>query len=959
MHALINISFSEDLTAAALSQVRDASILVFPTRISAARARQRFMEGWALQDCEFVAMEDFKAALLLPSLPWISDDKRLLCLYQSLLEEDREYFHINGYFDIVEWGGHFFQFFEELCDENVDSQILHDLPGRAQMTLLNWQEDYLLRVLEIRSRYQGKLEELACSDPIFTRRADRVRVHFSGRKVVFVNQYYYSRLEKALLDALEQAGNEVLVLAQAPAEENRDLEPPRIDLASLEAAEYKLRQLEIVECENAEQMVLAFLANHAQASGEEGDAVIVDSHFNQAHYRDLFDPARFAIPRSESIVGSNVFQLLRVFQRHLEAMQATLEESFLPLRLILDACAQEGFLRYHGLSAADKAPLLEELRYMLQKDILYVDSELGLLSKLYRKQGFPLLRVVLHKHFTLLRQLGGIARPKDLIDLVDIPEGLRIQDLCREEELLHSDILDVFYERLSNFASLENLAIVSDWEALFGCGGVSLAAAILQLFLESLGSGKFSFQQALEAESRVEVSNLLDLRDLQHHSVYFFHATEGEIPSNPSPVWLLNENQRARLGLKSYPDLRERERYYFLRTVLTSRRCVIFSYRDQEKDIEPGSFVTELVQAMADGALPEVNREKPEEQTVQLAPRISKLYLAGFEAAPDPAESLPGLADKAVCGLDQPDGDFFTLPCSPQKDFGAGGRVHTSYYSLAWFKKNPFAWYLEHLRKLPELELRPQETLTRKLFGSIMHSFLSSVLLPLAREEADLPGLEQAFTDSKGLAEALGRILNDPDQLYLYKIPQNYNHEFLVSIISDNLVESIREFFFEFLKPRLQEVSFRLIPEEEFMTKEESEGHKLVCVTHGDRDYSLWIHGKADLRVECPELNYIVDFKTGNGDDGQLIFYEWLYYLLDEAWQGKELQSLFWLVFSQETGGKKITDKRRQDWREGLEDSFKDVLDRGFTLGKKAGDREKLAAVTRADLFRADKGGEA
>ncbi len=201
--------------------------------------------------------------------------------------------------------------------------------------------------------------------------------------------------------------------------------------------------------------------------------------------------------------------------------------------------------------------------------------------------------------------------------------------------------------------------------------------------------------------------------------------------------------------------------------------------------------------------------------------------------------------------------------------------------------------------------------------------------------------------------------MNDPDQLYLYKIPQNYNHEFLVSIISDNLVESIREFFFEFLKPRLQEVSFRLIPEEEFMTKEESEGRKLVCVTHGDRDYSLWIHGKADLRVECPELNYIVDFKTGNGDDGQLIFYEWLYYLLDEAWQGKELQSLFWLVFSQETGGKKITDKRRQDWREGLEDSFKDVLDRGFTLGKKAGDREKLAAVTRADLFRADKGGEA
>ena len=34
------------------------------------------------------------------------------------------------------------------------------------------------------------------------------------------------------------------------------------------------------------------------------------------------------------------------------------------------------------------------------------------------------------------------------------------------------------------------------------------------------------------------------------------------------------------------------------------------------------------------------------------------------------------------------------------------------------------------------------------------------------------------------------------------------------------------------------------------------------------------------------------------------------------------------------------------------------ALEQGFTLGKKAGDRVKLASVTRADLFRADKGAE-
>ena len=959
MFSVLRIPFSEDLINAALAQAADQATLVFPTKVSASRARQRWLADWHLEDCEFLAMNELKDSLLLPEQPAISDDKRLLTLYRSLSEADREYFHINGYFDIVDWGGHFFQFFEELCDEGVDSQILRDLPGRAQMTLLNWQEDYLRRVLEIRGRYQAILEALACSDPIFTWNAANLRVPFSGKRVIFVNQYYYSRLEKALLAALEQAGNEVLALVQAPEGENQDLDPPRIDLASLEAADYQLRELEIVECENAEQMVLAFLANHPQPAEEQGGAVIVDSHFNQAHYRDIFDPARFSRPRSESIVGSSVYQLLRVFQQHLEAMRATLEEAFLPLRLILDACAQEGFLRYHGLTAADKASLLEELEYMLQKDILYVDRDLQLLNKLYRKQGFPLLSGILPKHFAILAQLSGIARPNDLIKLVDIPEGLRIQDLCREEELLHSDILEVFYERLSNFASLENLALVTNWEALFGCEGVSLAAAILQLFLESLGSGKFSFHQALVANPRVEVSNLLDLRNLQHQSVYFFHAIEGEIPSNPNPVWLLNETQRARLGLKSYPDLRERERYYFLRTVLTSRRCVIFSYRDQEKDIEPGSFVTELAQAMADGALPEITRDGQGTKISMLAPRVSKLYLAGFQTRSAPEAQLPGLGDPSVCGLDPSPDDFFTLPCDPAKDFGADARIHTGYYGLAWFKKNPFAWYLEHLRKLPELELRPRETLTRRLFGSIMHSFLSAVLLPLARSGADLPRLKQAFTDTEGLAAELSKILNDPDQLYLYKIPQNYNHEFLVSIISENLVESIREFYFEFLEPRLKGISFQLIPEEEFMTREESEGRELVQVLHAGRACSIWIHGKADLRVECPEFNYIVDFKTGNGDDEQLIFYEWLYYLLDEAWSGKELRSQFWLVFKRETGGRKITDKRRQDWRESLGDVLANCLEHGFALGKKAGDRELLARITRADLIRANKGVEA
>jgi ATP-dependent exoDNAse (exonuclease V) beta subunit len=48
------------------------------------------------------------------------------------------------------------------------------------------------------------------------------------------------------------------------------------------------------------------------------------------------------------------------------------------------------------------------------------------------------------------------------------------------------------------------------------------------------------------------------------------------------------------------------------------------------------------------------------------------------------------------------------------------------------------------------------------------------------------------------------------------------------------------------------------------------------------------IKGIADLRLETPDKYHIIDFKTGNHDARQMVFYELYYYLLDEPfWQIK------------------------------------------------------------------------
>lgn len=95
-------------------------------------------------------------------------------------------------------------------------EILANIDTNLQLTLLAWQEDYLQRVLDIRQRYQKRLDALGLADPIFNRKAEAIRIPYTARRVVFVNQYYFSGLEKSLITSLEEAGNEVLVLVQSP-----------------------------------------------------------------------------------------------------------------------------------------------------------------------------------------------------------------------------------------------------------------------------------------------------------------------------------------------------------------------------------------------------------------------------------------------------------------------------------------------------------------------------------------------------------------------------------------------------------------------------------------------------------------------------------------------------------------------------------------------------------------------
>jgi hypothetical protein len=73
----------------------------------------------------------------------------------------------------------------------------------------------------------------------------------------------------------------------------------------------------------------------------------------------------------------------------------------------------------------------------------------------------------------------------------------------------------------------------------------------------------------------------------------------------------LNETQRSKLGLKTYDEIRNWKWYYFLRLLMVSQRVRIYCHAHKEQDIEPSSFVSELLQISRDLGQQELVIELP------------------------------------------------------------------------------------------------------------------------------------------------------------------------------------------------------------------------------------------------------------------------------------------------------------------------------------------------------------
>lgn len=945
MPQLKYLAFNENLMDAALKHAQDETILVFPTKLAASEAERQHFQNWGFETCKFLSMDEYKESFIHYDLPLLEDDKRLICLYQAMSPEHREYFHIYSFEDSIRWGQQFFRFFDELWDEMLE-------PGRwsgedslaVELKLQEWQMESLVRCEEIASTYLELIHAKGFTDPIFSSSIRHIRLPEKPGNYVFVNQYYYSALEKHLIESLEQSGASILLLVQAPEDsfDVKTMKPKALMPAEVFAGSaYRTGKITVHKTASEEQMIMQLLQDLPGLERGKQNALL-DSGFQTRAYSKLI-PERYIRPRQQkSLSKSFYYRFLNYIRKDIRSLKDSLEQRFIPLQNLLDAATDPLWVGCY--SSEDRALITSQILELGADNILYIDLDLRLFRLLKDEDKFQQLKAYLEAYLRLLKRFMEIRSIADLVELLTREPALELGKLLSEEEQRCSDAPEKLYERLANFKSIEDLGLVTDWSALFSGGNPQLVSGILELYLASIKNLQISYRQEDREAGLYELSNLLDSRNRSFDSLVVLNCMEGILPSGPEPVWILNEAQRGRLGLKTFSDVQMWERYYFFRLLFSCHSVYLYYYQNLEQNIESSSFISELKALQDEALLPgSLLVWRGEEKGFGL--RLRHLHNALRDRSKRHAAKPEGL-----CGMGETNAEFFNLPFDPVKDFHGTGQIKASYYRLENLVRFPIIWYISDYAGLKEPELKLEETISRKLFGTIIHSHLSLLMDGLAGKHKTYNEINARISDKTLLYNKLVEMLEE--EIWRYKIPQNYNWVFLRGILADSIVETVWWFFQDWLPGILEQRELVLIPEEEELTDQERKYKTLFTREIDGRTYQVLFLAKADLRIECSDQVYIVDFKTGHADQGQLILYELFYYLIEGLRQDDELSSFVCKLLERKAEPVRNQPKDREKYISRIHTALERIVNEGYGASEKTADRKRHVKISRTDLYR-------
>lgn len=926
------IPFSRTIISELLQGAESNNALyIFPTEAGKRAAIREFQNKWSFQNIQFLTMEELKDSLFLTDKPLLKEEKRTLAFYAALLAQDKSFFKVGNYFQSIELAHNFFDLWEEFNEELLPETLDHERLQHWDAELLSWQNLTFERLNSIRTNYRHFIEQRDFDDVIFSYQLKNLDVSLfdSFQSVHFVNQFYYTHLEREIIDRFCEQDKTVTLYYQ--------LDENLVDKETLNIHDFTLKALgpgrnehiDIVECSNEFNMLRGLVQQvHTQNVRH-----VVNFSATHDPYARYLSPARFNLGRTQNLASTSVFQFFQQCHVLLSSLIFEPERGMhlLPIQALYDVFLETTIADYFCPAGHEK--VVDALAYLMSQDDKFIDLDGDFFISHKRAKSDELVALI--KFIKKLKSINSISA---FINFIDVDSGIRINDILTETEKTTTNIRETFYRALADFNAIEKIGIIEDWQSLFTNhrlpAGVQTSAGIFQLFLDYLKSRSIRINTAPVDQPRVEFIDLQDSRNLSYTNVAVMNVVEKEIPHPRQTPFLFTEKQRQALGLKTYEDIKLREKYYFLRLVLTTPRVSILTQKNIEQNIDVSSFVEEirLFYQRDKTSLQKINTDE---------------YRPVFDIILSPNKNYSAPTRRML------DENFYRFDFELGRDFPQ--RVlNLSYYLLSSLLSNAFTFYIKKVARIDE---RPKESnmeYSPMLIGNIAHECLNQLWRDILDEHILSPSINFAEISPELVKKTLRSILKR-DRFY-YASPHNHAQVYFEEILMPRIERGIQQFFILLDRLGLSNKPLDILPEQEgLMMREEY----IPYIVSENVDFTINIGGRADLRIEAKDksFNYIFDYKTGGSNREQLILYELYYYLKEQPELIDQVFSFFYHVldgegkelrdFSSRTPKAMVIEKFQAEVREQMNAIWKT----GFGLPEKKAKLDDMVDMSRSDLY--------
>lgn len=970
-------SYSDDIIRKSISDLDDGrSIFIYPTAKAVKTAQRVYQEDWQLSGTAFLTMEEFKELFFPSSLPILKEDKRSLALYNSVITAPEKSLYNGSYFSFIKFAANFFAFWEEFNEENIrDDKSLSGLLPDAD--ILDWQENLYRQMQTVKKVYRDYLAAKGWSDKLFLHRIDNIDSdHFLNslnipgecHNFVFVNQYYYTKLEQKILQTLagtgQFSGNRVTVCYQLPekcvVKKTNTVDP---ELSPFEKRDSIRVKRIFANVTSNDFDMLTNLIKAVEHSKEK--LTVIDKGFSFREYSRFLSPQKFSDTGSTSFTNVSLYRFLQQLESLTENAaffnHKGKERLLLPLKTLSESVTDDIFFDYFRYLALSESHLFSGTAETGTKPKIDRHAVLGYLSSLADNDYFYLDLLNLEPGISddlscraiqflemisvFLQQLLKISSIPAFIGIINQNGGIKPEKIITSNEKA-SDVLTVFYKTAANFLAIDEIGLLE--ESTFGNHSHPIKW-ILKLFLQALKPKRIKFNYQ-SSKAGTEISSLLDSRCLAIDNLAILNLSEGIYPTSRSTPFLLTEQQRKVLGLKTYEDIRNREKYYFFRLVLNSRNVYLFSQQNSDTNIEKSSFVEELSLLLKDivdfTVFDKINTNAGNLSTDGDHIRVCYESLFPAKNADLPtSEYLPEA--------------FFTLPFNKAEDL-KNNTLPISFYRWLDMKDSPFTFYLRSIAGIEE-EQPDKKPLSERLIGTIAHAIFNEYWKNYSNDRP-----------AESLNQSAAKVL-ESEELYL-KIPKNYSAEFFRCIVLPTIKQCVLDFI-EKNDILINSGSSRIIPEDKTLSArlETAKDLEIKTVLRGRVD--LIIEERANTKQDTRSakesiIKHIFDYKTGkvagNKFIHQLVIYELINGLKDleetapeNVLDYLETQVNSYLYSLLDADQIKLTEMNKKSTKrelitgflEELEEVLEQIISQGYKLNEAKSANKIHREITRADIY--------